>query len=138
MHVVTDPNVLLSTLLLTEGSLTWLRNAWKSELIYPLTSRQTIMELIRTLTYPKFDLTPYEQQVMLADYLAWCEPVTISKRPEIPECGDSNDRCFLELALVGNARALIPGDGDLLSLDDDFAIPIITPAEFQSRLNAAD
>ena len=138
MRLVIDTNVLLSALLFPDGSLTWLRNAWKSAKIRPLTSQETVIELIRTLSYPKFNLTTNEQQSLLADYLTWCEPVTTSKQPIVPKCRDPNDRCFLELALVGNACALITGDRDLLSLTSDFSIPILTPADLKVPLNVAE
>lgn len=53
-RVVLDTNVLLSALLFPAGSLSWLRQAWQSEALRPLASRDTTAELIRVLTYPKF------------------------------------------------------------------------------------
>ena len=136
MRLVIDTNVLLSALLFPDGSLTWLRNAWKSATVRPLTSKETVIELIRTLSYPKFHLTANDQQALLADYLTWCEPVTISNKPIVPTCRDPNDRCFMELAVVGNACALVTGDRDLLSLTSEFSIPILTPTDLQALLNA--
>ena len=135
MRLVIDTNVVLSALLFPEGSLTWLRNAWKSGKILPLTSQETVSELIRALSYPKFSLTALEQQFLLADYLDWCETVTIQIRPNVPLCRDPDDRCFLELAVSGNASALITGDKDLLSLTSEFSIPVLAPAELQTFLS---
>ncbi len=138
MRLILDTNVLLSALLFPNGFLTWLRNAWKSETICPLASQETVMELIRTLSYPKFNLTEIEQQSLLADYLTWCEPVTIPKNLNVPNCRDSNDRIFLELTMAGNACALVTGDKGLLSLSPKFSIPIITPVDLQALLIEAD
>lgn len=60
--------------------------------------------------------------------------VTITEPPDVPECRDPRDRMFLELAVVGQADALVTGDGDLLTLAPVFAVPIITPTTLRSRL----
>ena len=59
-RLVLDTNVLLSALLFSTGSFSWLRRAWQSEAILPLASRDTTAELIRVLRYPKFRLTREE------------------------------------------------------------------------------
>ena len=130
-RVVLDTNLLLSALLFHAGALCWLRNAWQTDDIHPLSSRETMAELIRVLSYPKFDLTGEEQEHLLADYLPWCETVVVSKPPAIPRCRDPFDRPFLELALVAQADALITGDNDLLDLAQVFPVPILTPRAFR-------
>ena len=131
LRVVLDTNVLLSALLFHAGALCWLRNAWQTDDIHPLSSRETMAELIRVLSYPKFDLTGEEQEHLLADYLPWCETVVVPKPPAIPRCRDPFDRPFLELALVAQAHALTTGDNDLLDLAKDFPVPILTPGAFR-------
>ncbi|MDA0740118.1 MAG: putative toxin-antitoxin system toxin component, PIN family [Nitrospirae bacterium] len=133
-RLVLDTNVLLSALLFHAGSLSWLRPAWQSETILPLASHDTVAELIRVLTYPKFKLTDDEREDLLADYLPWCEIVTVSKSAEIPDCRDPFDKPFLELALMAKADALITGDKDLLVLAEKFPVPILTPAAFQQHM----
>ena len=131
LRVVLDTNVLLSALLFNAGALFWLRNAWQTDDIHPLSSRETMGELIRVLSYPKFDLAGEEQEDMLADYLPWCETVVVPKPPPIPRCRDPFDRPFLELALVAQADALIIGDNDLLDLAQVFPVAILTPRAFR-------
>lgn len=134
-RLVLDTNVLLSALLFRSASMTWLRTAWQSESILPLASRDTVSELLRVLGYPKFGLTAPDRDDLLADYLPWCETVTIPVPPPVtPDCRDPLDQPFLVLALAGRANALVTGDRDLLALADSFAIPILTPAEMKSRL----
>lgn len=48
-RVVLDTNVLLSALLFHARPLRWLRNAWQSDVVRPLASRDTTAELIRVL-----------------------------------------------------------------------------------------
>lgn len=134
-RLVLDTNVLLSALLFRSASMTWLRTAWQSEVILPLASRDTASELLRVLSYPKFGLTAPDRDDLLADYLPWCETVTIPNPPPVtPECRDPFDQPFLVLALAGSADALVTGDRDLLTLANSFAIPILTPAEMKAQL----
>ncbi len=133
-RLVLDTNVLLSALLFPSGSLSWLRDAWQSELIVPLASRVTIAELLRVLHYPKFSLSAAEREDLLADYLPWVESVVVSDPPAVPWCRDPKDRPFLELALAGKADALVTGDGDLQDLASRFAVPILAPGVMMDRL----
>lgn len=134
LRLVLDTNVLLSALLFRSSSLVWLRTVWQSGAIVPLASRDTASELLRVLAYPKFRLTASDRDDLLADYLPWCETVTISEPPPMtPECRDPCDQPFLRLALAGNADALITGDRDLCALAGTFRVPILTPAELKTR-----
>lgn len=137
-RVVLDTNVLVSALLFHSGTLSWLRYAWQSEDIRPLISRATTAELIRVLSYPKFDLNSDEQEDLLADYLPWCETVVVSQAPAIPQCRDPFDHPFLELALTAEADALITGGNDLLVLSEVFPIPILTPRSFRNTQLLSD
>ena len=102
----------------------------------PLASRDTTAELIRVLLYPKFRLTTNEREDILADYLPWCETVTVSETMLVPECRDPLDRPFLELALSGRADALVTGDNDLLALTPIFSVPILKPDALRDWLDA--
>ena len=137
-RIVLDTNVLLSALLFQAGALSWLREAWQTGKVRPLSSAATITELIRVLSYPKFGLSSDEQEELLADYLPWCETVVVSNPTDIPQCRDAFDRPFLELALTTQADALITGDNDLLVLAQDFSVPILTPAAFRKHLPSAN
>ena len=64
-----DTNVVLSALLFHSGALSWLRSAWQSNVIRPVVSRDTMKELIRVLSYPRFRLTNDEREDLLGDYL---------------------------------------------------------------------
>ena len=133
VRLILDTNVLLSALLFPAGSLSWLRQAWQSEAIRPLTSRDTTAELIRVLAYPKFHLNDDEREDLLADYLPWCETVRVLNPPLVPACRDPFDRPFLELALVAQSDALVTGDADLLALTETFSVPILTPHALRER-----
>ena len=135
-RLVLDTNVLVSAMLFPAGAVSWLRDAWQAQVVVPLVSRDTTAELIRVLSYPKFQLTDDEREDLLADYLPWCETVSVSEPPAIPECRDPFDRPFLELALASRADALVTGDGDLLALAPLFSVPILTPDELKDRVRS--
>lgn len=133
---VLDTNVVLSALLFPSGRLTRMREAWRSGIVVPLASRETTTELIRVLCYPRFGLTRREREELLADFLPSCESVIVSGPVIVPQCRDPWDRPFLELAVAGQANALVTGDKDLLTLGATFPIPILSPAAALATLPA--
>ncbi len=137
LRLVLDTNVLLSALLFPTGTVSWVRRAWRAKRIRPLASRETTVELMRVLAYPKFRLTDKERDDLLGDYLPWCETVSVPEGIDIPDCRDPLDRPFLELAVVARADWLVTGDKDLLALASKFSVPIVAPATLRERLGGA-
>lgn len=137
-RVVLDTNVVLSTLLFSQGRLAPLRHAWQQPALLPLVSRATTEELIRVLGYPKFKLNTQDRQELLADYLPYCITVAIPARPpKTPACRDPFDVPFLQLAVSGKADYLVTGDKDLLVLGGKLACRIVTADELLSSLAKA-
>ena len=133
---VLDTNVALSALIRPGGVSGRLRLAWQAMLFVPLVSRETTLELIRVLAYPKFRLNADEQHDLLADYLPWAEPVAApARRPATPHCRDVDDIPFLQLATFGRADGLITGDRDLLVLAGEAPCPVLTPAQAVEQLS---
>lgn len=60
--------------------------------------------------------------------------VTVPAGLPVPECRDPRDVPFLELAMAGQADALVSGDRDLLVLKPDFPVPILRPGELRLML----
>ncbi len=136
--VVIDTNLVLSALVFSGGRLMPLRLLWQSQRVQPLVSQATAAELIRALTYPRFKLTPHEQEQLLADYLPYCKAVRIpNPPPATPPCRDAFDVPFMELALAGKAEALVTGDKDLLVLAGILACPILSADQFLSTFEMA-
>src|SRR5574341_2682778 len=134
-RVVLDTNLVLSALVFAQGRLPALRHAWQSARCRPLVCQATAAELLRVLAYPKFRLTPAEQQELLADYLPYCTTVRMPvKPPKTPACRDPHDLPFLQLAVAGKAAYLVTGDQDLLSLAGEFSCPIVTAEQLLSTL----
>ena len=132
MRLVFDTNTVLSALLFGHGQLSWLRDHWRSNDVVVLVSRPTVDELIRVLAYPKFDLDKVEIEALLADYLPFTEPVAVSSQPQSPQCRDSDDQIFVDLAIQGQADVLVTGDRALLEMD--FGVAIENAADYKRRL----
>ena len=133
LRFVLDTNVVVSAMR-SGGALAWAREAWRAKRIVPLISLATIRELNRVLAYPKFRLAPDERDRLLEDYITQCEIVNVRENADIPECRDPSDVPFLQLALSGEADAIVTGDQDLLVLAPAFSVPILTAQEARERL----
>ncbi len=135
LRVVLDTNVVVSALLFSRGRLAWLRQAWQQGRFIALISRPVAEELMAVLAYPKFKLNSGEQRELLADYLPWCEIVSLPPElPAVADCRDTDDLKFLALAQVARADFLVSGDKDLLALAPGHQPPIINADDFRQRI----
>lgn len=135
LRVVLDTNVLIAKLLFDPRS-TWLVQAWQNHTLIPLATEETLGELDRVLARAKFRLPQDRVDERMAEYRPWCQIYPVDATIPVPECRDPDDRKFLQLALQCQADALVTADYDLLTLQPDFPIPIITLEQLQSRLPA--
>lgn len=133
---VLDTSVVFPALRFHGGQFAWLREAWQTEHLIPLTSSATASELLRVLAYRKSGLDGDQQSELAADYLPWCEIINVPDDTPTPECRDPSDIPFLQLAVAGQADALVTDDQDLLALAPVFNIPILTAREARERLAA--
>lgn len=133
MRVVFDTNTIVSALLFANGKLSWLRFHWAQQSSIPIVSQETVQELLRVLAYPKFKLTPEEQNELLADFLPFAETAAVDSREKfsLPKCRDKFDQKFLILAHKANVDFLVTGDSDLLVLNEQVRFEIISPSEFK-------
>jgi len=139
LRVVLDTNIVLSAILFHSGKLAWVRHAWQRQAIQPLVCRDTIKELLRVLTYPKFQLTVEDQQSLLGDFLPYTEVVTLPEKwPDLPACRDERDQVFLVLAHAGYSDALVTGDADLLAMREVFSGRILTADELEKAVGVSD
>lgn len=134
-RVVLDTNCVVSALIFSRGKSAWLRSGWQTKRFVALASRDTVTELLRVLSYPKFNLTADEQQALLAEYLPYVETVDVGEPPaDLPVIRDVTDRMFLALATASRADALVSGDGDIQEVKAQFCISIMTLTEFAAWL----
>ena len=128
-RVVLDNNLLISGLLLpasVPGQV--FHRVLKSREI--LISEATLNELADVLSRPKFDryITIKDRQefLRLLNRVANIVPISYTIRA----CRDPKDDMLLEVAVNGEAQAMVTGDRDLLSLNPFHGIPIVTPAKY--------
>jgi putative PIN family toxin of toxin-antitoxin system len=104
-------------------------------------SVETLGELERVLNREKFDR--YLDRASRSEFVALIRRhvhlfAVQSTGLEVlePACRDPQDNQFLALALVAEADLLVSSDEDLLVMNPWHGIPIMTPGDFLSRLQA--
>jgi putative PIN family toxin of toxin-antitoxin system len=87
-------------------------------------------ELARVLDRPKFDpYVSHEDRRRFVNLLSGVSRIVPITR-KVHVCRDPKDDIFLDVALNGEAKAIITGDEDLLELDPFHGVRIVKPAEF--------
>ena len=128
-RVVVDTNVLISRLLAPASAPARAVShaAGNGRL---LASHATLEELAEVLARAKFDpyLTLDERQQFIRLLARIVEMPPISRR--FDDCRDPEDNKFLDLAVSGDADAIVTGDRDPLDLDPFHDIPIMKPAAY--------
>lgn len=130
---VLDTNTLVSRLLVPDGvAAQAVDHALERGIL--LLSEETLGELVEVLDRPKFNpyLTAEDRRRFLALLGGVARVVPITRRSQA--CRDPKDDKFLDVALCGQARAIITGDQDLLALDPFHDIRIVRPATFLTWL----
>ena len=96
----------------------------------PLVSDATLAELAAALARPRLDrwvsLAERQQFIRLLARIARRIPIT----RQVQACRDPKDDKFLDVALNGEAQAIITGDQDLAVLDPFHGVRIVSPAVF--------
>jgi uncharacterized protein len=134
-RIVFDTTTVVSALVFRAGAQSWLRSHWIESACVPLISQATAAELVRVLTYAKFRISPDDQRELLADYLPYCEVVSVKRKCPVV-CRDSRDQPFLELAYAGDAASLVSGDKDLLALAGRTRFLIESPETYRRRMQS--
>jgi putative PIN family toxin of toxin-antitoxin system len=129
---VFDTNTLVSRLLVPSGTAARAVDLALAHGVL-LVSEVTLAELAEVLWRPKFD--PYLNEAQRRQFFSLLAGIAqdVATPHRIQACRDPKDDKFLDLALAGDAQAIITGDKDLLELHPFHAIPILTPAEFIQR-----
>lgn len=134
---VVDTNVLVSRLLAPRGNAGRAVDAALASGLL-LVSDATLTELVAVLNRPKFDpwLSPDERRQFIALLGGVARRIPIT-RP-IQACRDARYDKFLDVAVHGEAHALITGDADLLVLHPFHGVPIVSPVGFLEQIAGAD
>jgi uncharacterized protein len=127
-----DTNLLVSRLLAPSGTAARaVDHALETGVL--LVSEETLAELARVLARPRFDpyVSPTEREQFLRLLGGVARVVHITRRMQA--CRDPKDDKFLDVAINGEADAIVTGDKDLLVLHPFHAVPIMTATEFLAR-----
>ena len=130
MHrLVIDTNVLVSALIFKDSRHLPLRDAWRQKRITPLLSIATYRELKHVLGYAMFKLEDHQIAEAIALIGPFIEWVTIDAElaATLPKCSDRDDQKFLQVAMCGEAAALLSYDRALLKMNRKLPFPVLTP-----------
>ena len=131
---VLDTNTLISRLLVPKGIAAHAVDHALAQGVL-LVSDATLTDLAEVLARPKFDryLSPQERQQFFGLLSSVSRSVNITQHTQA--CRGPKDNKFLDVALNGNAHAIISGDQNLLVLHPHHGIHILSPAQFlQSKI----
>ena len=137
MRAVVDVNVLISAVLSAKGSSAEVIRRCREGAFELVVSEILIAELTRALAYPKVrKRIPAENA---SAFICWVrDHGTLADDPPDPasvRSPDPEDDYLLALA-ISRRSYLVTGDQHLLGVNSD--LPILTPAEFLTKLSQAD
>lgn len=116
----------------------WLVDLWQSGRVIPLANNETIAELreqvLEHSPYAKDNQARLFVNKTLDRYEPVCEFVQPAIVEDAPQCRDSTDQMFIDLAIVGRADYLIARDPDLLVMDGDTTFRIVHDRDARSLL----
>ncbi|TEU19628.1 MAG: putative toxin-antitoxin system toxin component, PIN family [Anaerolineales bacterium] len=133
IRAVLDTNVLISGLIVAQGSPRQILDAWLESLFTLVTSLYLVEELVHVLSYPH--ITEHlrldeEELAAILDALLSKAEVT-SGRLRLPGVTrDPKDDSVVACAKEGEADYIVSGDQDLLVLGKYEGIQVITPRQF--------
>lgn len=129
MRVLLDTNVLISGILFRGLPRTLLERAIRGEL-HLVTSPVLLDELERILT-ERFRIPSELARLARGELETLAEVLAPNDEPAVSR--DPDDDQVLATAVVGEAEVIVTGDRDLQVLETDRGIPILSPADFESR-----
>lgn len=131
---VLDTNVLINALLTPRSTSAQALAQALSACGKLLVSHATLAELSEVLARTKFDR--YVSRETRKQFLIDLMPVVelVPESLPIRACRDPKDDKFLEVAVHGQADALVTGDADLLALNPFHGVSIVAPAQFLGGL----
>ena len=125
---VVDTNVLISAALTKGAPFRVVEHLIKNNVL--IFSKETISELSSRITQSKFDkyVSAEDREAYVNNLILSADLVIIDNL--IQGCRDRDDDKILETAVKGDARFIISGDQDLLTMHRFEGIDIVTVQEF--------
>ena len=139
-RVVIDTSTTLPILTGAEVDDHWLVDLWQSGRIIPLANNETIAELreqvLEHSPYAKDNQARLFVNKTLDRYEPMCEFVQPTVVEDAPQCRDTTDQMFIDLAIAGRADYLIARDSDLLVMNGQTTFQIVHDREARKLLPA--
>ena len=135
MKIVLDTNILVSGLMVPDGTPGRIIAAWFDAEFDVISSREQLAEIGRVLGYPKIRRVLKWDDDRIERFLRLLHVRVEIVEPEsaaVDTPRDPDDAPILGTLVAAEADFLVTGDRDLLSLRDRY--PIETPAEFVRRI----
>lgn len=128
MKIVLDTNVVISGIFFS-GSPYKILDSWRNRQLEVILSLDIYEEYHRVATilnqkYSRINIHPILELILKES--KFIVPVHFDKQV----CADPDDDKFLECALSGDVKVIVPGDKHLLDVNGYQGIEIIRPAEF--------
>jgi len=117
IRAVLDTNVIVSALLF-EGETSRLADHWKQGRLTLILSPDIFAEMVRVLSYPKFQLEEKEIKILLEEEILPSAEIINPKSRRKRYARDPQDDKFIHAALAGSADLIVSGDRHLLELKD--------------------
>jgi hypothetical protein len=138
MRIILDTNVLLSGLLIAQGTPATLLDAWERKQFTLVACEELIVELREVAGRPFFRAKIRASAIELLaaglrDFSVFCEHL-----PSGPMAPDPKDSFLLALAEAGAADFLVTGDKELQSLKRHQSTRIVSPSEMMKILKRAE
>lgn len=133
VRAVVDVNVLISAVLSASGPSAEVLRSSREGVFELIASDLLIAELDRALGYPKLRQRIPSQTA--AAFVSWVrDHATLAEDPSQPPavCSPDPDDDYLLALAISRTAFLVTGDQHLLGLGGE--LPIVTPAEFVTRL----
>ncbi len=142
-RVVLDSNVIISSLLFTNGKASKIINLWKKHYFDLITSTHILSEVKKVLIdkqlAKKYRFNPVKQARLLSQLTHFSTIVEVKKPILLGR--DENDIPILSAAVRGNADYLVTGDQDLLVLAKSKLVTplkILTPTDFLQEFMSSE
>lgn len=128
-HFVLDSNVIVSAALSSGGSpgQALFIAFERGTVIYSSATVREVAEVLARDRLQKY-ITPHRAEEIVGRLVY--EGFEVDVVTHVTDCRDPKDNKFLELALDGEADAIVTGDQDLLILHPWRGIDIVTPTDF--------
>lgn len=131
MRIVLDTNVLVSGLLNPDGNPGRVVDLFLAGEVTLLVDDRILAEYRAVLPRPKFGFD--ESSVSDLLNLIEAEGVRVTAQPLGIAVPDARDLPFLEVAVEGEARAIVTGNARHFRQSERFSVRVETPAEFVRR-----